>query len=188
MKKIALILALIMSLSLFAACGASASSSNSSSAASGSQTAAGLPEDLNEIMDKLYDGIGEDERPMMADAAMLNDVYPDTQKEGDKYRRVTEATAESDLGVTVDRFEEALVSESMMAMPYEVAVVRAKSAEEATQLANDIKENVDPRKWVCVEADKVTVETIDDVVLLVMVGTDFHELGDKVIANFKDLG
>ena len=178
MKKIALILALIMSLSLFAACGASASNSNS----------AGLPEDLNEIMDKLYDGIGQDERPMMADADMLNDVYPDTQKEGDKYRRVTEATAESDLGVTVDRFEEALVSESMMAMPYEVAVVRAKSAEEATQLANDIKENINPRKWVCVEADKVTVETCNDIVLLVMVGEDLHELGDKVVANFKALG
>lgn len=188
MKKIALVLALMMSLSLFAGCGAASSSSPAPSSSSSSAPAASLPEDLNEVMDKVYEGIAQDEMPMMPDAETLKEIYPDSQEEGDRYRRVTEETSETDLGVARSAYKEALVSESMMgSMAYEVAVVRAESAEAASKLAEDIKANVNPRKWICVEADTVAVETIDDVVLLVMVGADFQELGDKLIANFKAL-
>lgn len=187
MKKIALVLALMMSLSLFAGCGASSSSSAPSSSSS-SAAATSLPEDLNEVMDKVYEGIAQDEMPMMPDAETLKEIYPDSQEEGDRYRRVTEETSEMDLGVARSTYKEALVAESMMgSMAYEVAVVRAESAEAASKLAEDIKANVNPRKWVCVEADHVVVEQIDDVVLLAMYGEDLASVGDKIVANFKAL-
>ncbi len=189
MKKIALILALALSLSLFAACGsASSAPAGSDASASGSSApAASLPEDLNDIMDKVYEGVNEEQLPMMVDGDTLAEMYPDSQEKGDRYRRVTEETSELDLGVARSAYKEALISESMMASPYEVAVIRAESAEAASKLAEDVKANIDPRKWICVEADQITVETIDDVVLLVMVGADFHELGDTLVSNFKAL-
>ena len=45
---------------------------------------------------------------------------------------------------------------------------------ERTHYAKDIKENVDPRKWVCVgvEEDHVNTFVIDDLVILVMDNND----------------
>ena len=38
----------------------------------------------------------------------------------------------------------------------------------AEQIAAQIKENANPRKWVCVEADEVDVESIDNTILFLM--------------------
>lgn len=206
MKKFALVLALIMSLSLFAACGSNTSSgsttssdnsnstisnntSSTSNAASGSANqAASMPADLNDVMDKVYEGISTEELPMLADEATLSEMYGETQKEGDRYRRVSADTSLSDVGVAADAYKEALVSESMIgSIPYCVAVLRAESADAAEKLAADVKAGINPAKWICVEADKVEVKAIDDVVLLVMVGEGFHEVGDKLLANFDSL-
>lgn len=188
MKKLAIALALVLSLSLFAACGSSAPSDASAPSSESTSQPAGLPADLNDAMDKLFEGVAPEELPMLVDEATLNEVYGETQQEGDRYRRVTEESSEYDVGVAHDAYKEALISESMMgAVPYTVALLRADSAEAASKLAEDVKANVNPRKWVCVEADHVVVEQIDDVVLLAMYGEDLASVGDKIVANFKAL-
>ena len=47
---------------------------------------------------------------------------------------------------------------------------------------NDIKANADPRKWICVEAEKVAVEARGNVVLFVMSST---AIADQMVANFN---
>lgn len=189
MKKLAIVLALVLSLSLFAACGSSASSGSSAPSASSESTsqAASLPANLNDIMDKIYEGVDPESLPMLADANTVNEMYPETQQEGDRYRRITEETSEYDVGVARDAYKEALISESMMGTAYTVALLRADSADATAKLAEDVKANVDPRKWICVEAEHVVVEQVEDVVLLAMYTEDTAAAGDQIVANFKAL-
>ena len=61
-------------------------------------------------------------------------------------------------------------SEPMMSsQAYSLVVAKVKDAADA--VAKEMKENVDTRKWICVEADEVQTAVVDDMVLLVMVDT-----------------
>lgn len=185
MKKITFVLALVLSLSLFAACGSKApagSGSTASSAASGSQSAStseassSLPENLDEIMDKLYDGFAEDELPALPTPDML---------EGNKYLKLNEENSESFVGVPRSAYVDGIASEAMMsAVAHSVAVLRAESPEAAQQLAKDVEAGANPRKWVCVEAEKTIVTTVDDVVVLIMSHAD---TADRMAANLEAL-
>ena len=150
MKKIiALLMTLVMVLS-FAACGAGAADS---------KTVSGT---LPEIIDKIY-------------AAADLDAETRDFVDSDIYGPVTmEMDAESMIyyfGVDIPDAEEAVFSEPMMnANPFSVCLVRVKDGTDVEALKKDIKANADPRKWVCVgvEDSDVRVESIDNVVLLVM--------------------
>ncbi len=77
---------------------------------------------------------------------------------------------------------EAVVSEAMInAIAHSVVLVRTADAEEAETLAGEIEKNADPRKWICVEADKVAVSVHDNVILLCMSKT---ETCDAIVKNF----
>ena len=63
-------------------------------------------------------------------------------------------------------------SEPMMSsQAYSLVVVTLKDKADAEAVAKEMKENVDTRKWICVEADEVQTAVVDDMVLLVMVDT-----------------
>jgi len=47
-----------------------------------------------------------------------------------------------------------------------------------------VEANADPRKWVCVEAEKKIVRQSGDVVILIMTSAD---LADRLDANFQAL-
>ncbi len=160
MKKIALMLAAVMAVVLFAACGKPASNANSAASAN-------LEGTLEEIMEKLYEGIPEDQLPMLANTPL------------------TEETAEYAVGVTADNFKEGLASDAMIsAVAHSVCLLRAESAEAAEELAKQVEEKANPHKWVCVEAEKKIVDRIGDVVVLIMTSA---ENADKIDANFKAL-
>lgn len=160
MKKIALMLAAVLAVLLFAACGTSAPSSASAADAN-------LEGTLEEIMEKLYEGIPEDQLPMLANTP------------------ITEETAEYTVGVTADTFKEGLASDAMInAVAHSVCLLRAESAEAAEELAKQVEEKADPRKWICVEAEEKIVDRIGDVVVLIMTSA---ENAEKIDANFKAL-
>ncbi len=64
---------------------------------------------------------------------------------------------------------EALVSEPMMgSFAHSVVLVRLPDGADVEGFANQVRANANPRKWICVEAEKVKVSTKGNLVLLVM--------------------
>ncbi|WP_286173020.1 DUF4358 domain-containing protein [Caproiciproducens sp. MSJ-32] len=118
-------------------------------AASGNST---IDESLENIMTKLYDDLDEDLGEL---------VTTELTKENLSYY----------LGINELDFEEGLASEPMLSTSaHSVVLVRVKDSVDIEKIKNDIKENVDPFKWVCVgvEKDKIVVENIGNLILLVM--------------------
>lgn len=158
MKKLSLVLVCALLLALFAGCGASSSSSSAGG---------NIPGSLEEIMDKLYEGIDEADMPMVANVEL------------------TAENAESFVGVPASDFKEGLASDALInAVAHSVCLLRAEDAASAEKLAAAVDENADPRKWICVEAEKKVVEQRGDLVLLVMASSD---LADQIVANFQAL-
>ena len=156
MKKFCLFLAAVMLVSLLAACGGT-------SAASSSEIAH-VDGTLEELMEKVYEGIGEDEMPMVAN---------------------TELTADNSVyytGVESSEYKEGIASEAMIsAVAHSVVLLRAEDEAAAETLKEEVKTNVDPSKWVCVEAEEVITDHIGDLVILIMSSKD---LAPKLHENF----
>lgn len=75
-----------------------------------------------------------------------------------------------------EKLSQASISEAMMSQAYSLVVLRVKNAADAPQVAQDIYDNVNTRKWVCVEADTKTVMYSGDVVVLFMIDSGFHDV------------
>lgn len=73
---------------------------------------------------------------------------------------------------------EAVTSEAMIgSIPYSLVLVRVADAANAQSVAEAMKSGIDPRKWICVEADDLKVCGYGDVVMLVMIGSQYAENG-----------
>ena len=77
-----------------------------------------------------------------------------------------------------DLISEAVVSEAAIgSIAFSLVLVRVKDAANAQTVAETMHAGVDPRKWVCVEADDMMTVGKDDVVMLVMISSSFAESG-----------
>lgn len=127
---------------------------------------------LEEIMTKVYanynDSLAEDERPMLSNIV------------------VDKENVEGFLGTADIEFEEALASEPMMSsIAHSVVLVRVSDDADVEATMQKIKENVNPRKWLCVgvEEDQVIVKNKGNLIILIMVA----ENSDKIEAGFDSL-
>lgn len=75
-----------------------------------------------------------------------------------------------------EKISQASVSEAMMSQAYSLVVLRVKNAADAPQIAKDVYDNVNTRKWICVEADTKTVMYSGDVVVLFMIDSSFDDV------------
>jgi len=125
---------------------------------------------LPEIMDKLYEGISEDEMPMMTENVEITDeMLQGYFKEG------------SNVEI---KYKEVLASESMVgSMAHTVVLFRLESASDADDVVETIKKNANPRKWICVEAENTYVLSKGDLVVLIM----SNDLAPKIKENFENL-
>lgn len=122
---------------------------------------------LEDIMTKVYEGIPEEELPMM-----LSNV------------EVTKENEENFLGTTDLDFKEALASESMVgSIAHSVVLVRMNEDADIEKAKETIKEKANPRKWICVEASNVYVESKGDLIILIM----SDEKADTLKTNFENL-
>lgn len=162
-KTIALLTALLMMFS-FVAC-------SSTTAASGS-SAAGYEGSLTELVGKIYEKQPIDLR--LTDATEIN------LSEG--------ANPTYFFGLeNADALEEGVFSEPMMtSMAYSLCVARVKDGQDVEAVKKTIFENVDTRKWICVEANQVRVASCGDVILLVMVDSFLDESwADGLVSAFE---
>ena len=87
-----------------------------------------------------------------------------------------------------DKVKEAAYSESMMgSQAYSLVVVRVKKSKYAADVADEMLNGINPAKWICVEADDVRVAAYDDLVMLIMVSSQFEDTvtGKEMVSAFK---
>lgn len=119
-----------------------------------------------EVIEKVYAGL-ENDLPMLA-TTEIND-------ENLSYY----------LGVESLDYKEAVASEPMMgSIAHSIVVVRMNEGADIEKAKQEIKDNVDPRKWICVEAESVFVESKGDVIILIM---SSNEKAEKIKTNFNNL-
>ena len=83
----------------------------------------------------------------------------------------------------VSMLTEAAAYEPMMgSLAFSMVMVRTAEGADTRAVAESMKSGVDPRKWICVEADDLKVAGIGDVVMLIMVSTT----GDMTAQSFVD--
>ena len=79
---------------------------------------------------------------------------------------------------SADKVAEAVASESMLgAQAYSLVLCRVKNAADASTVAQQMRDGIDQRKWVCVLADDIMVSACGDVVMLVMISSEYAESG-----------
>lgn len=123
---------------------------------------------LPDLMKKVYQDIPEDSLPMY-----LQDI------------EVTEENVENYLGTKDIEFKEALASESGVgSFAYSVVLVRVSEGADVEKTKKEIKDNIDPRKWICVEAEYVAVENKGDLIIVILAD---NELGAKIKQGFDNL-
>ena len=123
---------------------------------------------LEEIMTKLYAGINQDNLPMM-----LSNM------------EISKESLENFVGTSEIDMKEAMVSESGIgSIAHSVVLIRLNDASKANDAVTKIKENANPRKWICVEASNVVVKSKGDLVVLIMSN---EELAPKLETNFDGL-
>lgn len=67
------------------------------------------------------------------------------------------------------------ISEPMMGQAYSLVAVQVANADDAAAVAQEMYDNIDQRKWVCVEADTKVAAYTGDTVIFFMVSSDFAE-------------
>ena len=123
---------------------------------------------LEDIMTKLYANIGEENLPM-----------------GLSNMEINSENVESFIGTANVKYTEALANESMVgSIAHSVVLVRLDDSQDPTAAVEEIKNNVNPRKWICVEASNVVVKNKGNLVVLIMSN---EELAPKLEANFDNL-
>ena len=131
---------------------------------------------LEEIMEKVYAGIPEEKL-----RGSLANMPVDAE------------SAEFYLGTTEVSFKEALAREPMMSsQPHSVVLVRLNDAKDAEAAVAKIKAGANPRKWICVEAKNVIVESKGDLVILIMADVEspdgnVNDIAPKLAENFGGL-
>lgn len=127
-----------------------------------------IQEPLGDVMKKLYENISEDEMPLL---------------------ETVEVTAENQeyyLGNVSFNYQEALASEAVMSsVAHSVVLIRLKDTKNIESIKKEIKEKVNPNKWVCVgvEDKNVIVVSKGNLVLLVM----DDEYATQIRDNFLNL-
>ena len=150
MKKfLVLLMAMVLVLSCFTACG--------SGNEGGSDAAGGVEGTPAEIIDMIYAQYPVADLPLGTIEIDLAD--PDA---------VMMFTGLS----SADKVAAAAASESMMgAQAYSLVVVKVNDAADAEAVAQEMMNGINPRKWICVEADDQRVAAAGDTVVLMMVSS-----------------
>ena len=126
---------------------------------------------LEDLMTKVYAGIPDEEKPMM----LMN----------------TEVNAENIeyyLGSTDIAYKEALASESGVgSIAHSVVLLRAEDNADINKIKEEIKEKVNPRKWICVGVEKEDLIIKNKGNLIVLIMVEDQNTRTKIETNFDNL-
>jgi len=126
---------------------------------------------LEDIMTSVYSKVPEDQRPM-----------------GLTNMEINSENVLGFLGTEDIEYKEALASESMVgSIAHSVVLVRVKEGANVEEVKKEIKENIDPRKWICVwvEEEDVIIKNKGDLIIVIMV--EDEETRTKLEKGFDEL-
>ena len=85
------------------------------------------------------------------------------------------------------RLADIAISEPMMGQAYSLVAVKVLNPDDAANVAQQMYDNIDQRKWICVEADTKTAAYCGDIVMFFMVNSDFAEQAtpESMVEAFK---
>lgn len=127
-----------------------------------------IQEPLSDVMKKLYENISEDEMPLLETV--------DVTKENQEYY----------LGNVSFNYQEALASEPVMSsIAHSVVLIRLKDTKNIESIKKEIKEKVDPNKWICVGVEDKNVIVVSKGNLILLVMDD--EYATQIRDNFLNL-
>lgn len=188
-KMITIVLALTMMLAL-AACGGSEDADTTTAATTGATTVATIPEYTEEIVET--EAATEEVIPEADPESLegiINAIYeiqPVQFMTGNIGIDLTD-TSEDGLWTlkaftgldNADLISQAWASEAMIgSIPYSMVLVRVTDAANAETVAEAMKNGIDTRKWICVEASSLKVTASGDVVMLIMLDGDAQSFVD----------
>lgn len=112
-------------------------------------------EDMQNLVNTVYTGL-EDNLP-----PTLNTQIVDVNN-ADVLKSFTGLTSNENIDAVV-------ASEPMIgAQAYSFVLVKVKDGADADSIAKEMSENIDTRKWICVQAEKLYATSVDNLVVLVM--------------------
>lgn len=127
-------------------------------------------DDLVKLVEKIYEGNDELYPTLETNIVNLEDA------ENVKYVTGLE---------NGENLEYLVSSEPMMSgQAYSLVVAKVKDGVNANEIAKQMSENMDMRKWICVSAEKLYVTTSNDIVFAVMAD---EEMAKPIYENFKKI-
>ena len=176
MKKfIALLMAALLAMTLFAGCANGDANTDAGNDTETQEPEAPKGNDLSgETVEALIEKIYENKMPEFALMTMPVDLAD------------AEATAWLTGVSDPALLKEAAVSESMMgSQAYSMVLARVADAAKAEEVAQMMLDNIDPVKWICVQADDIDAAIYGDLVLFVMIDSQFGIPAADMIGAFK---
>lgn len=175
MKKLLLLLLTMVLLFSFAACQSKPVDKDPNGNNQNGETGKNdnLEGSLEDILAKIYE------------TAEVSDQFREYMEAGLQTMEITAEKCAYYLGKEGIEFEEALASVPIMSSSaYELDLVRVKKGADIEQIKKDIKDNVDPMKWICVGVDSknIIVDNIGDIIILIMSDDEAKALHDAFLA------
>jgi len=139
----------------------------------------GNGEPLEEVLQKVYDSLDESlQLPFLMTTPLSNDM--EYGEQGVAYY----------IGTKDVPFIEGVASEAAIgAIPYSVVLLRLEHNANMENAKSLIRDNVDPMKWICALADFVVVDSVGDLLILIMTNNDSSPgLGAAIHEGFLNLG
>ena len=82
--------------------------------------------------------------------------------------------------------KEGAVYEPMMgSQAFSLVLVRVTDPAKAEEIARDMKANINPRKWICVEADQVMLAGYGDAVMFIMLDSQLGKTAQSYVDAFE---
>jgi hypothetical protein len=182
MKKIALILALVL---MLAACGAQTPETTAPV-----ETTEPIEMTLPIETEPAVETEPEFEFVLTETEELLNKIYENVTVElplmtmpidlADEFALATYTGAASAEGMIEGAFNESMIG----AQAYSLSLVKCESAEKAAELAQTMFDNIDTRKWICVEATEKQAVVAGDLAFFVMLNPEYGVTSDAIVEAF----
>ena len=89
---------------------------------------------------------------------------------------------------SAENITDVCVYEPMMgSQAFSLVMVRTAEGADPVAVAQEMKDNIDPRKWICVGADEMMVVTYSDVVMLVMLDSQLGLSAQTYVDAFQQV-